>query len=59
MILALIVIWGAVTLYLLWVHVMAAFSNPPVPSRETVMPSMMAVLIGAGMSAAVILTSAP
>lgn len=47
---SLIVVWCAVVLYLLWVHLLAAFSEPPVPVAETVMPSLMAVVIGAGLS---------
>lgn len=54
--LSMIVIWSAVVLYLLWLHVTAAFSNPPVPARATIMPSFMAVVVGAGLSGLVILT---
>lgn len=55
MIISLILIWSAVVAYLLWVHLLAAFSTPPVPARETIMPSFMAVLLGAGLTFAVIL----
>lgn len=46
----LIAIWCVVVLYLIWVQVTAAFSRPPLPAQDTVMPSMMAVLLGAGVS---------
>lgn len=52
---SLIVIWCSVMLYLVWVHTMAAWSVPPVPGHVTVMPSMMAVVLGAGLSVVVCL----
>ena len=52
---SLFVIWTFVVIYLLWVHITAAFSEPPVPLRETITPCLMAIILGAGLTAAVIL----
>lgn len=55
MIFPFIVIWGCVILSLLMIHLMAAYSHPPVPARMTVTPSLMVIVIGAGLSGVVIL----